>query len=1322
MNSIRYRTMAWLAVVAVLLSTAPAASARFDPAETFINVAGSFGSELGGSDWDPTDPTTQMDDANADGVWKFTTSSIPVGTWEYKVVEGQDWANAHPADNVSLEIATAGQEARFYYRPADHVVHDSTNQCIATVAGSFQSELGGGDWSPDSLVSWMVDPEGDGWYAFTAEIPAGDWEYKVARDEAWAESYPAANVSLSLSAPTPVTFRYNCATNAVRDSVNDPPAPGHDDDIWWDGLAHDSRDDLYRVPGGAVTTGVPITLRLRTYHGDVTQATLRVWSTAAGAQTLYPMALAATTDDPPYGYDYWQATIPAQDDLTILWYRFIVRDGSDEDFYEDDDAFDGGWGTPYDDSPDHSFQIDVYDPEFQTPEWMKNAVIYQIFPDRFYNGRRRNDPRAWDSTVYENPVLVKSWDDLPEGYCRGYVDTACDEEPMGRDFYGGDLRGIARKLDYLEDLGVTAIYLNPIFMAPSNHLYDTTDYYHIDPYFGTYRDYLHLVRKAERKGIHIILDGVFNHTSSDSLYFDRYSRYRTTGAYESQDSLFYDWYTFNTWPDDYNAWWGFDSLPVLTEIDEVRQFIYGHPFSVARWWPMLGSSGWRLDVAPDKSHEWWQAFRPRVKSVDPDAVILGEVWDDASPWILGNEFDSTMNYRFRRALVGFVNGDTNDANQGFIPDLPPDAFDRTLQSIQEDYPPPAFETAMNLVGTHDTARILWVLTPGDRNREDKEFNAANLAEGKAKLELLAILQMTMPGAPTIYYGDEVGLTGDTDPDDRRPFPWNDQDTALRDHYATLAGLRHRHTFLRTGSFDRLYTHNDDGTYAYGRKDASGAAVVAVNRDTVAHDLTLDLRGYVPEDTVLTDELNGITHTLTDGQITLTVDGRWGAILITPPGTDLTPPEPPAALSAAASDGSVTLTWDGVPGVAGYTVYRSPVTGGGYTRLNATPLTGTTYTDDAVVNGRQVYYAITAVDGAGNESARSNEAQALPHLEIGWANVQWPPGITHTISALNPTETIYGQVWIDGYTDQSGPTESLVAQVGYGPDGSLPEGDPTWVWVNAEFNVDAGNNDEFRGQLLPEAVEVYDYAYRYTTTGGLTWVYADLDGTGNGYDPAQAGNLTVIPSSDTVPPATPANLHVVEASPSFINLAWDGVPDADLYRYEVYRGDASSGPYIKVANVPAPATAYTDWSVTSGSTTYYVVLAVDTAFNQSGYSNEVEATAQARPVQVTFSVTLPNTTPDGDDIYIGGDLNGWDPSGTLMTRSSPTDLLATATLTLDEGTQIQYKYTRGSWTYVEKGAACEEVDNRTALVVYGTDGTLVLDDVVANWRNTGPCGD
>ena len=1283
-----------------------------------------------GTDNPMYDDGTNGDPVAGDGLFTALVTVATSGRYEFKIAN-EDWSASYPGSGNSwLETGSDGETVIITFDTSSHadgwlpetnIIGVSTEPGAWTAVGDWQG------WDNANPATAMAS-QGGGVYEFASSIPSpGSYQYKAVRTGTWdAIGADGRGINASTAAfettltDQNVTFTVDALAGRVRVEVEEPPpVPGPDDDVWWDGLGHNTRDDLYRVPGGAVTTGVPVTLRFRTYHNDVTEVLVRVWSTQALAQTLYPMELVATTDDEPFGYDYWQATLPAQDVQTVLYYRFIVRDGTDEDFYEDDDLFDGAWGMAYDDSPDYSFQIDVYLPEFETPDWMKDAVVYQLFPDRFYNGDHKNDARRRDPTVYDNPVLPKNWNDLPEGYCRAYVGVTCDEEPMGRDFFGGDLQGVKDKLGYLADLGVTAIYFNPVFMAPSNHLYDTTDYSQIDSYFGSMGTFQSLVNQARKHGIHIILDGVFNHTSSDSIYFDKYSRYNTVGAYESQDSAYYDWYTFYEWPDSYNSWWGFDSLPVLTEIQAVRDFIYGAEASVARQWIKHGIGGWRLDVAPDKSHEFWAEFRPSVKSADPDAIIIGELWDDASEWVLGDELDTTMNYRFRRALLGFLNGDMNDPNQGAIRGLNPDQFNSVLQSIKEDYPPPAYETAMNLVGTHDTQRILWALTPGDRNREGKEFNLDNLAEGKAKQKLLAIMQMTMPGAPTIYYGDEVGLTGDTDPDDRRPFPWNDIDAGMLAHYQLLTGLRNEYGYLRTGSFDRLYTHNDDGTYAYGRKDLTGAAVVAINQSDEPRSLTINLAGYLPEGTVLADALSGAAYTVTGEQFVVDVAERWGAVLITPPGIDLTPPDAPAGLLAAVGDGSVDLTWDSVPGAAGYYVYRSPVSGGGYERLNGSPVTETAYTDGTVVNGRLYYYVVTAVDDPGNESGRSSEISALPHLTIGWANLQEPPSIVHTISALNPTENIYGQVWIDGHTDLPGPTEGLIAQVGFGPYWSDPTVDPGWTWVDAVFNVDAGNNDEFRGQLLPEALGTYDYAYRYSTTGGALWIYADKDGTDNGYDPAQAGDLTVVSSGDTTPPAVPENLHLLEASPSFIQLAWDAVPDADLYRYEVYHGDAAGGPYVKLANVLAPAVEYTDMNVVRDATYYYVVLAADISFNQSAFSDELAATAQARPVQVTFNATLPDTTPDGDDIYVAGSFNGWDPAGTLMTR---TGLFATVTLELDEGTRIEYKYTRGSWTYVEKDADCNEIGNRTATILYGTDGTMALDDIVLNWRNTGTCGD
>ncbi|HEY9087017.1 MAG TPA: alpha-amylase family glycosyl hydrolase [Anaerolineaceae bacterium] len=1324
------KLMAVLTVLTLIVTLLPTHSASADPSIWFVR--GSFNG-WAGEDNPLYDDGTHGDATAGDNIF---TTEIPIATagrYEFKVTT-TDWSTNYPPENSWFVTQADGQVVTIFFDAntyADGWVPDTNRIGVLDSTAAWTAVGNWQGWENANPATAMT-AAGDGTYSLTYAIPAaGTYEYKAVATGSWdAVGANGRNVNAStvlfttVEAGQQATFSVNPLNGSVYVELEEvQPVPKPDDNVWWDGLGHNSRDTLYRVPQGAVTTGVPVYLRFRTYRNDVTGVTLRVWNTAAGAQSLYPMDLVATTDEDPFGYDYWQAQIPAQDVPTVLWYRFIVRDGSKEVYYEDNNLFDGAWGQTFEFSPDYSWQIDVYSPDFKTPDWMKNAVVYQIFPDRFFNGLKVNDPSAKrDGTVYGEEIIKKAWTDLPEGYCRGYQGLAepCAENPMGRDFYGGDLAGVLAKLDYLKDLGVTAIYFNPIFEAPSNHKYDTSNYLQIDNNLGNTLQFALLAKAAEAKGIRLILDGVFNHTSSDSLYFDKYSQYPTVGAYESQDSKYYDWYTFSSWPDTYNSWWGFDTLPVLTETDEVKDFIYGSNYSVARTWIKMGADGWRLDVAPDKSHQWWAEFRPRVKSASSNAVIIGEIWDDASEWLLGDELDSTMNYRFRRAMLGFLVGGVNDPNQGDIIPLNVDQFDSVLQSIEEDYPRAAYLTTMNLVDSHDTQRILWALTPGARNREEREFNAANVAVGKDRLKLLAIMQMTMPGAPTVYYGDEVGLTGDTDPDDRRAFPWNSMDTSLRSHYKKLIAVRKAYSFLRTGSFDRLYTHNDNGTYAYGRKDASGAALIAVNNSGSAHELVIPVQGYLPEGSVLTDKLNGGQYTVSGGTVTLTVNAMWGAVLVTKPGIDLKPPAAPTGLAAADEDGQVRLSWNAVSGAAAYRVYRSPVTAGGYSSLF--DVTTTEVIDTSVVNGRRYYYVVTALDAAGNESAYSNEIEALPHMLIGWANLQWPPTLTTVISAVNPTADIYGQVWIDGRTAQPGVTPGLIAQVGYGPEGSDPAAGG-WLWVNAVFNVDAGNNDEFKASLLPQAVGVFDYVYRYSTTGGREWLYADLNGpVAAGQLPANPGKLTVEASADVTPPSVPANLRVSTASNSFLSLAWDASLDVDgaVYRYEIFRSDASGGPYTQIGAVNAPALEFTDWTVTANSTYFYVVLAVDTSFNRSDFSAELEASAVARPVAVTFNVTVPDSTAaTGLPVYIAGNFNGWNPGGTVMTQVDATHW--TITLNLDEGYVMEYKYTLGSWDYVEKDAACGEISNRKVTIYYGAAGTQEQVDIVPAWRNVSPCG-
>jgi hypothetical protein len=422
---------------------------------------------------------------------------------------------------------------------------------------------------------------------------------------------------------------------------------------------------------------------------------------------------------------------------------------------------------------------------------------------------------------------------------------------------------------------------------------------------------------------------------------------------------------------------------------------------------------------------------------------------------------------------------------------------------------------------------------------------------------------------------------------------------------------------------------------------------------------------------------------------------------------------------------VSVAWNPEPDAAGYHVYTSSVSGGGYVRSTSAPITETTSTVTGLPNAVTIYFVVTAVDGSGNESEPSNEASGMPHLTIGWANLQWPPSLTHTISAVNRTGSVYGQVWIDGVTNLPGATPGLLAQLGYGPDGSDPGSSAGWSWVDATFNVDAGNNDEFRTTLLPESVGTFDYVYRYSTTLGRDWLYADLNGPFGG-TPPNPGSLTVTSSGDTTPPAAPGGLYVASASAASISLGWDAVlGDPTLYGYEVLRSETSGGPYALVGTTTA--TSFTDASVVEGLTYYYVVRSVDLSFNRSGNSGEVFATAQLRTVTLVFTVTVPATTDGtGRAVYIAGTLDRldgglpqWNPGGVVLTRVDATHW--TITLTGREGVQIEYKFTLGSWDYVEKDGTCGEIANRQLTLSYGTTGSQTINDAVSNWRNVAPCG-
>jgi len=1357
------------------------------PNPTSVTLAGSLQSEMGcAGDWDPACALAHMTYDASDDVWQ-ASYPVPAGSYEYKAALNDSWTENYGQGgvlngaNIPLNLTTSAS-VKFYYDHKSSWITDNVNSTIATAVGDFQSELGcPGDWQPDCLRTWLQDLDGDGVYTFSAStLPVGSYEFKVAINESWDENYGqggtpgGANLPFTINVPgTVVTFSYDRVTHIPTVSLDEPGA-SHDNTVQWAELGHDSRDTLYRTPGGPVTTGTPVMLRLRAASGDLTAARVRLWNDRTDTQTLLNMSLAA--DDGTY--EYWQATVPASADSTVYWYRFIAIDGTDMDFYEDDAARTGGWGEAFDDSADNSWQLTVYDPAFETPDWVKDAVIYQVFPDRFRDGNPGNNTLA-GTFFYDTPGGT-----VYRSNATDWNTVICDPRDAGgacpgaysHNFYGGDLAGLTEQLDYLEDLGITAIYLNPVFFSPSNHGYDTTDFLQIDSSMGTQAEFEAFATAAHARGMKIILDGVFNHTSSDSVYFDRYGRYDSVGACESASSPYRSWYYFQpvtagSGPcvgDDgtpggatYTSWFGYDSLPKLNSTNAaVRALIWDSAESVAVHW-LQWADGWRLDVAGDvdpgvtgdPNNLYWEGFREAVKTTKPDAYIVGEEWGNPSSWILGGEWDATMNYQLGTALLSFWrdepltdNDHTTGSLAGPLNPLTPAQLNERLLNLQERYPAEALYAMMNLLDSHDTNRALFLL---DENADEAGTTPAlyqnpayDWSDAIARLRGTVLLQMTLPGAPTIYYGDEVGLVGPVgrdgsgwqdDPYNRQPFPWLDETgtpyyphllqqdrynfDSLLGLYTNLAGMRIASPSLRTGDFRPLLVDNTNNVYAFGRKmaDNSDASLVIVNRANSAQTIVVDVSGYFAEGTTFQDVYGGQNFTVTGGTITMPNLPAWGGALMWLNGSMAAAPAAVTDLAVTAEgNGSISLAWTAASGATSYDLYRSLLSGGGYELV--TNVAGTTYTDSGLTNALTYYYVVVARnDITGLVSGNSNEAHGMPQLSIGWANLQWPPTITHTIGTT-PTPNIYGQVWIDGVTSTPGATPGLRAQVGYGPDGSNPSGNAAWLWVEADFNGQAGNNDEFAGSLIPEAVGSFDYAYRYSGNNGQTWLYADLNGTGDGYDPAQAGALTVNPSADTTAPTAPV-LSVADWSSAFIALEWTAATDdTAVYAYDLYRSTDAGLLGERVARVLAPDLAYTDNGVTSGGLYYYRVLAVDTSFNFSEPSNQVSHLAEPKMVAVTFNVTVPDFTVG--TVYIVGnqpEIGSWSPGAVPMTQVD--DTLWTITLNFLDGTLLQYKFARGSWDTVVKGAdGNEELANIETTVDYGTDGTQLVAYTVPNWRD------
>ncbi|MBL8315851.1 MAG: hypothetical protein JNK55_19100 [Rubrivivax sp.] len=655
-------------------------------------------------------------------------------------------------------------------------------------------------------------------------------------------------------------------------------------------LRFDSRDETHKAPFGALPAGTELQFMLRAAPG-VEALTLVIEKRrlqgnqeqlAYDETARVPMHRQAGAAGEP---ERWTAR-HRFGDVAVYGYWFEARIAGRLYAYQNNtDAVhwtrekgSGGLGAVAGKPPTPAalggvrrFRQTIYAPDFRVPDWAPDIVYYYIFPERFRNGDPRNDPLPGRDKHHQHTVeRHPRWMDRP--YKPGSGDGS--DAVHNNDFFGGDLAGIIDKLDYIRELGANTIYLTPIFRAASNHKYDTADYRNVDPAFGSNADFERLTREAARRGIRVIPDTSLNHTGSDSIYFDRYRNFGGQGAFAggriNPASPYASWYRLDPGQRDpdkqYQGWVGVSSLPELDKASPAwRRFAYEAPDAVMKLWLDRGASGWRMDVAPWVSDDFWRGWRAAIKAHKPDALTVAETWFDASKYFLGDMFDSTMNYIFRNAVQAWAAG--GPAGEMVV----------QLEHLREAYPPQAWYALMNLLSTHDQARALhhfgW---------HDGVSDAATIAQAKARLKLAVLFQMTYPGAPTVYYGDEVGVTGGDDPYNRAPYPWADEggqpDLALLADFKAMIALRNQHAVLRRGSLGApLFV--DAHAVVLPRRLGQQWAVTALHNADQPRRIGVRLPAGAPA-TGWVDARSGAQVPVVEGRLWVDLPPLFGTVLVT----------------------------------------------------------------------------------------------------------------------------------------------------------------------------------------------------------------------------------------------------------------------------------------------------------------------------------------------------------------------------------------------------------------------------------------------------------
>ncbi len=600
---------------------------------------------------------------------------------------------------------------------------------------------------------------------------------------------------------------------------------------------YDSRSLQYKRPYGAVASGTVVEFALRPDRAEgFSRALLRARFEFQDNRTV-------ETELPwtgmELGRDCFSGRLDTGGYLGLIWYSFHLEglDGRKLELGE--------------------YQLTVYDGRESVPAWFGEGLTYQIFPDRF---RRTGIPDP--NGLIGGRTVHQTWGEEPE-----YRPDARGEI-RNRDFFGGSLAGIMEKLDYLEQLGVETLYLCPIFEGAENHRYGTGDYEKIDPMLGTEEDFRTLCAQAHRRGMRVLLDGVFNHTGFVSRYFNGDGSYPDLGASQSRESPYFSWFHFSHWPDRYDCWWGIYSLPAVEEHNpNYREYIFAGEDSIIRRWLRVGADGWRLDVADELPDDFIAGIHKAVRAERSDGVVIGEVWEDGSSkiaygvrrrHILGGHCDGLMNYPFRNAAISYLLG--GDAAQ----------FREEMETLRENYPLFAFYSAMNSLGTHDTPRILTLLGEGSpRQEQSRDWRAVRRlspeqrALARRRLMAGAVLLMTFPGSPTLYYGDEAGMEGFEDPFNRRTYPWGEEDGSLLAWFSALGRLRKGSPALRRGELRWLAAEGP--VLAFSRSAEGQTLIAALNLGESRRELPLPA---------------GAAILLGEGRTALSADGR--PVVMLPP--------------------------------------------------------------------------------------------------------------------------------------------------------------------------------------------------------------------------------------------------------------------------------------------------------------------------------------------------------------------------------------------------------------------------------------------------------